>query len=236
MLRKRHMVFSLAHKNSEVFYGLPTAALIPRLWKTRLAFPVPPCFHLVSARLLCFCDIFSHIQPSPPPCCRPAPVPLRPLLRKATDTVAVAGPSGASHPGSSLSLTLWRISGGAGAGASSASAPASAPPTPSFGGARSRTHGAGAAAGRPHGAAGAEPAATLAPRLSELHFLTLEGGAFVVPAPRAGLDRAPSGTVPALLPLFFPGLRAVAPPVQVKNRAKGQQHVCAGGCSWRTRV
>lgn len=59
------------------------------------------------------------------------------------------------------------------------------------------------------------------PTLSELHFVALEGGSLVVPAPRAGLDRAPPGTVPALLPLFFPGLRAVAPPVEVKVARSG---------------
>ncbi|CAN0180519.1 unnamed protein product, partial [Ectocarpus sp. 4 AP-2014] len=33
----------------------------------------------------------------------------------ATDTVAVVGPSGASRPDSFLSLTLWRVTGGAAA-------------------------------------------------------------------------------------------------------------------------
>ncbi|CAN0434591.1 unnamed protein product, partial [Laminaria digitata] len=59
--------------------------------------------------------------------------------------------------------------------------------------------------------------------LSELHFVALEGGSLLVPAPRPGLDRAPPGTVPALLPLFFPGLRAVAPPVQVAFSPSGKR-------------
>lgn len=67
-------------------------------------------------------------------------------------------------------------------------------------------------------------------RLTELHFVALEGGSLVVPAPRAGLDRAPPGTVPALLPLFFPGLRAVAPPVQVGVYSKHEQEYGM----WRT--
>ncbi|CAN0530915.1 unnamed protein product, partial [Ectocarpus sp. 12 AP-2014] len=71
-------------------------------------------------------------------------------------------------------------------------------------------------------------------RLTELHFVVLEGGSLVVPAPRAGLDRAPPGTVPALLPLFFPGLRAVAPPVQVVFNPSGDRLAVldiAGGVS-----
>lgn len=85
--------------------------------------------------------------------------------------------------------------------------------------------GAGAGAGtrlrsaRQSGGHGAEKiTGTMASiNLSELHSVSLAGGSFVVPAPRAGLDRAPPGTVPALLPLVFPGLRAVAPPVQVND-------------------
>lgn len=127
----------------------------------------------------------------------------------------MAGPSGASHPGSSLSLTLWRVSGGAASASASASGEKSDAATGTGGGARSRTRGGGGAAA---GVAGPELAA-MVPRLSELHFVALEGGSLMVPAPRAGLDRAPPGTVPALLPLVFPGLRAVAPPVQVKREA-----------------
>eukprot|EP00752_Nemacystus_decipiens_P018330 g16445.t1 len=137
----------------------------------------------------------------------------------ATDTVAVAGPSGASRPGPSLSVTLWRVNGGA------ASAVASGKEEPitgggGGGGARSRTGGTAAAAAA---ARTAEGRAAAAPRLAELHFVALEGGSVVVPAPRAGLDRAPPGTVPALLPLFFPGLRAVAPPVQVVFNPPGNR-------------
>lgn len=150
-------------------------------------------------------------NPSPPP-------------QKATDTVAVAGPSGASHPGSSLSLTLWRVSGGA---ASPVTSGKEAGVTGGGGGgvggggdgggARSRTGGAAAGA-----AAAAAAGVATTPRLTELHFVALEGGSLVVPAPRAGLDRAPPGTVPALLPLFFPGLRAVAPPVQVRRERSSE--------------
>ncbi|CAN0180455.1 unnamed protein product, partial [Ectocarpus sp. 4 AP-2014] len=83
--------------------------------------------------------------------------------------------------------------------------------------------------------AGRSAAMPLPPlRLTELHFVALEGGSLVVPAPRAGLDRAPPGTVPALLPLFFPGLRAVAPPVQVVFNSSGDRLAVldiAGGVS-----
>lgn len=122
----------------------------------------------------------------------------------------MAGPSGASNPGSSLSLTLWRVNGGAASAVTSGKEAAVTGAGLGGGGARSRTGGAAA------GAAAAASVATV-PRLTELHFVALEGGSLVVPAPRAGLDRAPPGTVPALLPLFFPGLRAVAPPVQVRR-------------------
>lgn len=132
----------------------------------------------------------------------------------------MAGPSSASRHTSSLTLTLWRVTGGA------ASTSSSAPGDKSgsgggVGGVRSRTRGGSGAAA---GAAAPEAAAAL-PRLTELHFVALEGGSLTVPAPRAGLDRAPPGTVPALLPLFFPGLRAVAPPVQVGS---GGRTTCSG--------
>lgn len=197
-----------------------------------------------------------------------------PLL--ATDTIAVAGPSGSSRPGVALSLTLWRITGGA----CSAAPPGKRRPSSlsPFGkdsdvasagqrsGARARRvavgmdadadaggagrgersqglkwsgdggqegdgknaskklkwrGSAGSTDGGSSGSSGRGAGSTgvvdgsKTPRLSELHCVTLEGGSLVIPAPREGLDRAPPGTVPALLPLMFPGLRVVSPPVQV---------------------
>ncbi|CAM9252402.1 unnamed protein product [Scytosiphon promiscuus] len=159
----------------------------------------------------------------------------------ATDTVAVAGPSGASRSSSSLSLTLWRISGGASSSSSSSfdehTARADAG-TSSGTGTRSRSRrpdfdGSGGGGGGPAktptpgipgpGVDSMPKTTTTTPTLSELHFVALEGGSLVVPAPRAGLDRAPPGTVPALLPLFFPGLRAVAPPVEVAFNPSGNR-------------
>ncbi|CAM9861622.1 unnamed protein product, partial [Pylaiella littoralis] len=158
----------------------------------------------------------------------------------ATDTVAVAGPSGASRPSSSLSLTLWRVSGGVSSPSSDDDESVSGASSGTGGGvagsARSRTRGGGGGGGGRglDGAAGTVGGAVSPPRLSELHSVTLEGGSLVVPAPRAGLDRAPAGTVPALLPLFFPGLRAVAPPVEVTFNPSGTRLAVldiAGGVS-----
>ena len=144
----------------------------------------------------------------------PPPPPLQYLLSAATDTIAVAGPSPrTSRSGStrspSLSLTLWRVRGRA--------SPLESDGSSGIGGetrARSRRLRGGGGEG---GGAVSRGSARTAPKLMELHFVSLEGGSLVVPAPRAGLDRAPPGTVPALLPLLFPGLRAVAPPVQVNR-------------------
>lgn len=123
----------------------------------------------------------------------------------------MVGPSGASRADSCLSLTLWRVTRGAAAAAAATVEQGSAYAA-AGGGANLRARGS-----RLAGGSAATPLPPL--RLTELHFVALEGGSFVVPAPRAGLDRAPPGTVPALLPLFFPGLRAVAPPVQVAVQA-----------------
>lgn len=140
----------------------------------------------------------------------------------ATDTIAVAGPSfSTSRP---LSLTVWRVRGGASPLLTSASTP---PPDlsendPGFAPAgvaeaRSRRIGRGSVSsgGVSGGTRGKEMVGSSAVELMELHCVTFEGGSLMVPAPRAGLDRAPPGIIPSLLPVFFPGLRAVAPPVQV---------------------
>ena len=172
-----------------------------------------PCYFTLSPLIsVCF-PRCRHDLPFATAYCS-SPPPLQYLLSAATDTIAVAGPSPrTSRSGStrspSLSLTLWRVRGRA--------SPLESDGSSGIGGethARSRRLRGGGGEG---GGAVSRGSARTAPKLMELHFVSLEGGSLVVPAPRAGLDRAPPGTVPALLPLLFPGLRAVAPPVQVNR-------------------
>lgn len=188
-----------------------------------------------------------------------------------TDTIAVAGPSGASRPEAAISLTLWRIQGGAIShrGSSDRQYSSASPLEPTrdtaADGMRARaghptqvsgeagtvigeaetaggvgrgsqrlkwsgdggTENTGKRAqslwwngggGRADGGESETPAdgrAGSEARLSVLHCVALEGGSLVIPAPKEGLDRVPPGAIPALLPLVFPGLRAVLPPVQV---------------------
>lgn len=160
----------------------------------------------------------------------------------------MAGPSGESRSGSSLSLTLWRVVADSNAAPNrnprfsvDANADPNAGDSSRAPRHRRRTRGAGegsrsdsiggARVGVEAGAeAGAGARGGVAARgLIELHFVALEGGSVLVPAPRPGLDRAPPGTVPALLPLFFPGLRAVAPPVQVNEAGGGRGGRWGGG-------
>lgn len=140
--------------------------------------------------------------------------PRLPPPSKGSDTIAVVGPSGSSRPSACLSLTLWKISGGVGLSSPSSSSSSSQVDAETAGNSKSASARARHTLGG-DGGKGASAVEISAPRLSVLHCVALEGGSLMVPAPREGLDRAPPGMVPDLLPLVFPGLRVISPPVQV---------------------